>query len=180
MKLRTLIGCFVCVLGLTPLSHAQAIPTASRVSHLQFGGGYAYARSDYGKNIQGISVYGDYDFTRHLGIEGDLHFVNIITPGDVGEKSYLVGPRYRFHYGRFTPYAKVLFGVGQFQYQYPTYGFHNTTYTYGAYAFGGGVDMRATRHINIRPFDFEFQRWPSFKQSGLTPIVMSFGAAYTF
>jgi len=79
LKLHTLIGCFVCVLGLTPWSHGQAVPTASRESHLQFGAGFAYARPDYGVNIKGLTIYGDYDFTRHLGVEGDLHFVNIIT-----------------------------------------------------------------------------------------------------
>ena len=81
MKLHTLIGCFACVLGLTTWSHAQAVPAASRSASLQLGGGVTYARPDYGvKRIEGLTVYGDYDFTRHLGVEGDLHFVNIITP----------------------------------------------------------------------------------------------------
>jgi hypothetical protein len=180
LKLHTLIGCFACVLGLTTWSHAQAIPTASRISHLQGGAGFSYAHSDYGVSIKGLTVYGDYDLMRHLGVEGDIHLDNIITPGDIGEKSYLLGPRYRFHFGRITPYAKALFGVGQFQYQYPSYGAHNTTYTYGAYALGGGVDLRASRHINLRPFDIEFEKWPGFKPNGLSPIVMTFGAAYAF
>jgi hypothetical protein len=180
LKLRTLIGCFVCVFGLTTWSHAQAVPTASRASHLQFGGGFSYSKPDYGVSIKGLSVYGNYDFTRHLGVEGDLHFLNLITPRDIGEKSYLIGPRYRFHYRRLTPYAKVLFGIGQFQYQSPSHGPHTTTYTYGVYAFGGGIDLRATKHINLRPFDFEYQKWPGFGKAGLTPIVMTFGAAYAF
>ncbi|MEO8735321.1 MAG: hypothetical protein ABI380_02155, partial [Edaphobacter sp.] len=87
MKLHTLIGCFACVLSLTTWSHAQAVPAATRSSSLQIGGGYTYARPDYDRPIQGISVYGDYDFTRHLGIEGDLHFVSLITPGDIAEDS---------------------------------------------------------------------------------------------
>ncbi|MEO8736051.1 MAG: hypothetical protein ABI380_05890, partial [Edaphobacter sp.] len=87
---------------------------------------------------------------------------------------------YKLHYGRFMPYAKALFGFGQFKFQYPSQYPSAATYTYGVYAFGGGLDLRATRHINVRAFDFEYQKWPSFRQNGLTPIVMTVGAAYTF
>jgi hypothetical protein len=180
LKLHTLIGCFACVLGLTTWSHAQATATASRPSALQLGGGFTYARPDYSVPIKGLSIYGDYDFTRHLGVEGDIHFISLITPADIAENSYLIGPRYRLHYGRFTPYAKALFGFGQFKYQYPSQFPAAATYTYGVYAFGAGVDVHATRHINVRPFDIEFQNWPNFKGVGLTPIVMTFGAAYAF
>lgn len=180
MKLHTLIGCFACVLGLTTWSNAQAVPAASRPTRLQLGGGFTYARPDYDRPIKGISAYGDFDFTRHLGIEGDLHFINLWTPGDIGENTYLVGPRVKFQFGRLTPYAKALGGIGQFQFQYPSQYPGPATYTYGVYAFGAGLDYHASRHFNIRPFDIEFQKWPGFRQNGLTPIVMTFGAAYAF
>lgn len=182
MKLHTLIGCFACVLGLTTWSHAQAVPTATRSGSLQLGGGVTYARPDYGgKGIEGLTIYGDYDFTRHLGVEGDMHFVNLITPNDISENSYLIGPRYRFHYNRFTPYAKALFGFGRFGYQAPSmYGSKTTTYNYGMMSFGGGVDLRATKHLNVRAFDFEYQDWPGYRGKGLTPVVMTVGVAYSF
>jgi hypothetical protein len=180
LKLHTLIGCFACVLSLTTWSHAQAVPTAARSGSLQLGGGFTYVRPDFSSSIKGISVYGDYDFTRHLGVEGDLHFANLITPADISEDTYLVGPRYRFHYHRFVPYAKALFGFGRFGYQTPSAYEHAATFTSGVYAFGGGVDVHANKHINIRAFDLEYQNWPSFHPNGLTPIVMTFGAAYTF
>jgi hypothetical protein len=180
LKLHTLIGCFACVLGLTTWSHAQAVPAASKPSRLQLGAGFTYARPDYSTPIKGISAYGDFDFTHHLGIEGDLHFVKIWTPADIAENSYLVGPRVKFQFGRLTPYAKALGGIGQFQYQYPSQFPKATSYTYGVYAFGGGLDYHASRHLNIRPFDIEFQKWPGFRPNGLTPIVMTFGAAYAF
>lgn len=180
LKLHTFIGCFVCIFGLTSWSHGQAVPAASRSGRLQVGAGVTYARPDFSYPIKGISVYGDYDFTGHIGVEGDLHFVNLFTPADISEDTYLIGPRFVFHHRRFSPYAKALFGLGRFGYQYPSQWGHASTYTYGVYAFGGGLDLRATRHLNIRPFDIEFQRWPGFKNDGLTPIVMTFGAAYTF
>lgn len=182
MKLHTLIGCFACVLGLTTLSHAQAVPTAARSGSLQIGGGGSYARPDYGpKGIAGLSIYGDYDFTRHLGVEGDIHFLNIITPADITENTYLLGPRYRFHYHRFTPYAKALFGVGRFGFQAPNgYRRPASSYTYGVMSFGGGVDLRASKRLNVRAFDFEYQDWPGFNNNGLSPIVMTVGVAYSF
>ncbi|HZY72342.1 MAG TPA: outer membrane beta-barrel protein [Edaphobacter sp.] len=180
LKLHTLIGCFACVLGLTTLSHGQAIPTASRSGGLQIGGGLTYARPDYGRPVKGFTIYGNYDFTRHFGIEGDIHFANIITPDDIGETSYLLGPRYRRQYGRFTPYAKGMLGIGRFQYQYPSRWGHAYALTYKIYAVGGGVDLQATRHLNVRAFDFEYQGWPGYHTNGLTPIVMTVGVAYSF
>lgn len=180
MKLHTLIGCFACVLGLTAFSHAQALPSASKPTRLQLGAGFTYARPDYSTPIKGISGYGDFDFTRHIGVEGDVHIVSLWTPSDIAENTYLLGPRFKWQFGKLTPYAKFLGGFGQFKYQYPSQYPGPATYTYGVYAFGAGVDYHLRRHINIRPFDIEFQRWPGFQPNGLSPIVMTFGAAYTF
>ncbi len=94
-----------------------------------------------------------------------------------GKDSYLVGPRYVFHYRRLQPYAKALVGVGQINLQFD-YSPHTKT-THFAYALGGGVDLRATHHINIRCFDFEYQQW-QFSPHGLSPTVMTIGAAYRF
>jgi hypothetical protein len=107
LKRLSLIGCFVSVLGLASWSHAQASPTASRTGVAQIGGGVSLASPDYGqRKFKGITIYGTFDFTRHWGIEGDVHKVSIITPTDIGKDSYLLGPRYVFHHKRFNPYAK--------------------------------------------------------------------------
>lgn len=181
MKLHTLIGCFACVLGLTTWSHAQAVPTAARSGSLQVGGGVTYARPDYGqKGIGGLSIYGDYDFTRHLGVEGDIHFINLMTPSDISEDSYLIGPRYRFHYHRFIPYAKALFGLGRFGYQTPSQYKAASSATYGVMSFGGGVDLWVSKRLNVRAFDFEYQNWPGYRNNGLSPLVMTVGVAYSF
>lgn len=161
------------------ISHAQAAPTATRGGSFQLGGAFSFAKPDYGqKNIKGFSAYGDYNFTRHLGIEGDIHLNSVFTPTDIGEDSYLIGPRYVFHFNRLQPYAKFLGGFGRFKYQYD-YTPH-TAYTYGIYAFGGGLDYHLSRHLNIRAVDFEYQNWPGFGANGLTPMVWTFGAAYAF
>jgi len=166
----------VLLLGLARWSSAQAIPVASRSAVLQLGAGWSISNPDYGgHNIQGLTIFGDLNFTRHWSIEGDIHRTSIHTVSCCAADSYLIGPRYTFHFKRFEPYAKGLLGFGRFKYE--DYG---TTYTYKIYSIGGGLDYRATRRINIRAIDYEHQSWPGFPPSGLTPYVLTFGAAYVF
>jgi hypothetical protein len=164
------------------ISHAQAAPTATRRSTLQLGAGYSFASPDYGeKKIQGYTIYGTFDFTKHWGIEGDIHRISVITPTDIGEDSYLLGPRYVFPVRRFRPYAKGLLGFSRFKTDYdPRSNRPNYANTYKIYSLGGGLDYTLTRHLNIRAVDFEYQNWPGFRTNGLTPYVLTFGAAYSF
>ena len=161
--------------------HAQATATAERTARIQVGAGVTMVAPDYEpKNIFGYSIYGTFDFTRHLGIEGDIHMATLITPTDIGESSYLLGPRYAFTKGRFRPYAKALLGVGVFTFQ-PVYAnSKSSSSSHKMYALGGGVDYTAKRRLNIRVVDIEYQRWPGFGPSGLTPLVLTIGGAYNF
>lgn len=163
----------------SPHAFAQATATASRLGTFQVGGGVSIASPDYGPgHIKGYSAYADFDFGEHLGVEAVTHQVSIITPTDIGEDTYLIGPRYFRTYGRFSPYAKLLVGLATFNLQYD-FAPHSST-SYLAYALGGGVDIRATQHINVRAIDFEAQRWPGFAVNGLTPYVTTVGVAYSF
>jgi Outer membrane protein beta-barrel domain len=178
LKRHSQLGWFTCVFGLSILLHAQATPTATRPGELQIGAAASLATPDYGGSTdKGPTFYATFDFTRHIGVEADVHYISIITPNDIGEDSYLVGPRYVFHYKRFHPYAKALFGIGQINLQFDTS--PHTKTSHFAYAFGGGLDLRATNHINIRCFDFEYQKW-EYPPHGLSPTVSSIGVAYTF
>lgn len=146
---------------------------------MQIGAGWSIANPDYEqRDAQGISIYGDLDFKHHLGAEGDIHRASLITPTNIGVDSYLLGPRYVYHRNRFSPYAKVLFGLGRFKYKFDNA--PEAAYTYKIYAFGGGLDIRATRRINVRAIDFEYQKWPGYPTHGLSPLVYTFGAAYAF
>jgi Outer membrane protein beta-barrel domain len=178
LKRHFLIGCFACVLSLTLWSHGQAVPTATRSGSAQIGAGATFISPDYTQQyIKGISIYGDYDIGQHLGVEGDIH-ISVSTPGNISENSYLLGPRYKWHYKRFEPYAKVLLGFGRFGFQSGST-VEPGTFTYFQFAPGGGLDIRATRHINVRAFDVEFQKWPGFDSHGLSPIAYTIGVAYT-
>ena len=176
---HTLITSFVCLLGFSTLAPAQAVPTATRSGYLQAGGGVSLGRPDYTDvTDQGVSAWVDFDFTSHIGVEAIYHNTSLKTPKDVGEDTYLVGPRYVFHKGRYNPYVKILGGIGIIKFQ-PDNAPH-TSYTYTAFAGGGGLDIRATNHISIRAIDIEAQMWPSFKPNSLSPFVATVGVSYTF
>ena len=167
------------ILSLSSVGLSQALPTAVAKGQLQVGGGWTYAEPDYGqKAIQGVSGYADFDFARHIGIEASGHWLSVITPTDLGENSILFGPRFIMHPGRFDLYGKALFGIGDIDIQEVQDNPQGGAGSYFAYGVGGGVDLRATRHINVRVFDFEYQHWGY--QTGLTPAVFTVGAAYRF
>jgi hypothetical protein len=64
--------------------------------------------------------------------------------------------------------------MGRFKYQY------DTDYTDQVHSFGGGLDIQATHHINIRAIDYEHQQWLGYPASESAPQVITVGAAYAF
>ena len=173
------IGSIAGMLAFASTGYSQALPTATGHGAVQVGLGWTFARPDYGpKNIQGVTIFGDFDFTQHIGAEAEYHYVSLITPTDLGENSFLAGPRFVLPHGRFSPYAKGLVGVGDLVIQ-DVYGtvFGSGAGRHFAYALGGGLDYKATSHIVARG-DFEYQHW-SYRD-GLTPITITIGAAYRF
>jgi opacity protein-like surface antigen len=173
------IGSLACVLSLTSIGHAQAMPTAVGHGLLQVGGGYTYGTPDYGqKNIQGFLAFADFDFTSHLGVEAEGHYISAVTPDDLGENSIFVGPRFIYSRNRFSVYGKAMIGIGDVVIQVVQDNPEGGAGTYFAYAIGGGLDIRATKHIVVRAFDFEYQRWSY--ANGLTPTAATIGVAYRF
>jgi opacity protein-like surface antigen len=47
------------------------------------------------------------------------------------------------------------------------------------FAGGAGLDYRVLPYLNVRA-EFEYQKWMSFPPNGLTPSVITIGAAYHF
>ena len=119
MKRLNILGLFVSVLGLSIAAHTQAIPTATgNAHHIQIGGGYTFATPDYTEaKIAGGTGYATYDIYHRIGVEADIHFITLHTPGDIGESTYLIGPRYAYQHNRIQAYGKFLGGLGRFQFQ---------------------------------------------------------------
>ena len=165
---------------ITATCHAQALPAATRSLSFEAGGGISIASPDYSfGTIKGFSVFGAADLRSGIGIDVEYHDTNLFTPHDIGEKTFLVGLRYGRHERRFYPYIKGLAGEGTFTFQqgyYPA----TTSSNYTVFAFGGGLEYRASQRIMLRLVDAEYQDWTTFSPSNLTPIVYTFGAAYHY
>ena len=174
----------VCMLAAaTPLLRAQEIPTETRAGELQIGGGYSSANPDYSPHkFYGPYLYSSFDFRDHIGVEFNFHYVkesNDGPPSDINqgmyERTYEIGPRYVLHIKKFDPFVKVMIGRGVFNYPDNT-----ANLAYNMYAAAIGCDLRTTRYLNVRLFDYEYQKWSSFPPNGLQPNVLSFGVAYRF
>ena len=186
MNRRFLTVCFSSMFlfaGLTS-ANSQAIPAIERPIQLQAGVGFSFASPDYGgpstlvPYIKGITFFGDAIYHRRFGVEAEVHYDSILTPDDIGENSYMIGPRISLiREDRMNLYVKALGGLAAFEYQQGTYP-NSHTYTYGAFAVGGGIEFNASRHITIRAIDIEQQWWPGFAPHGLTPFVTTLGVAY--
>ena len=58
---------------------------------------------------------------------------------------------------------------------HPTLGAHGR---FTALAFGGGVDLKLTKRISLRAVDVEYQYWPLWGNSTLSPYGASMGIGY--
>ena len=93
---------------------------------------------------------------------------------DMGVISYLFGPRYNFHLGKFTPFAQGLVGGSALVENGP---YNQNT---NAFAFGGGFDWAASHHLGIRPIQVEYYL-TRFRNSNIqNNIRVSTGITYSF
>jgi hypothetical protein len=166
---------------------AQALPGSVRPIVVQGGVGFSFAKPDFVPlyaatgfpYIKGFTAYADATYYQRVGLEAEVHFDSIFTPADIGENTYMVGPRVvLIHEDRMNLYAKGMGGLAAFEYQKGDYPNPHAD-TYGAFGAGAGIDFRASRHINVRAIDVEQQWWPSFTPKELRPLVVTFGVAYT-
>jgi hypothetical protein len=164
---------------LIPSLHAQSVYAAKQYFRIQAGAGGMYLDNDYtNRSAKGVAVWGDVDFTHYkslmIGAEVEAHFGGIITPDDIGENSYLVGPRVSYTKRRFTVYGKLMVGRATITNQDL-----NLSSSYNVLpAFGGGLEYRVSRHWNIRAVDIEVQKWPDFEPTTLSPFSVAVGASY--
>ena len=158
-------------------ARAQSMPTASRVGDLQIGGGFVFAHSGYNftpTTLIGGAGYATFDWHDHWGIEGGFRHSRANADTTIYERTYEIGPRIFLTRGAVTPYAKVLFGRG-------VYNFHNSlaNVAYNLYTYGGGADFHVRRSWNVRA-DYELQNWMGFPLGTLHPSVFTIGVAYHF
>jgi Outer membrane protein beta-barrel domain len=155
--------------------HPQALPTASRAGDVRLGGGFSMGTTGYTQDtFRGFFVYGDFDFSRHLGVEAEFHQIDTPNGDQSYQRTYEIGGRYFRSYGPLVPYVKALVGRGDFNYP-----FGQVNLPYPVFAAGAGADLKLGKYLQLRG-DYEFQKWTSFPNGGLTPQLVSFGIAYHF
>jgi hypothetical protein len=126
--------------------------------------------------LYGDGAYVDVKLTRWVQIEAEARWLRFNSYLDIREDNYLIGPRLpieRLRFKRATPYAKVLIGYGRMNFEYNA--------AYGRFtdiAYGGGVDVKLTKRITLRAIDFEYQQWPNWLSSSLSPYGGSVGVSY--
>ena len=167
------------LLFLIPSMHGQAVETARKNGLIEAGAGVTFLDNDYStRHNAGITGWADYDFLHYfhvtVGVDVQVNFLGIISPDDIGENSYLAGPRFshRFH-DRYDLFGKVLLGRGTISNQ-----FYHTSSSFNIVpAYGGGLDYHVARKYNIRAEVVE-QKWPNFEPHTLSPITASIGVLY--
>lgn len=167
-----------CVIAVTMAAGAQGqhtAPTATRTAMLQVGGGFTLAKPDYTQRaFRGGSLYVTLDFSPHLGGEFMFHQEKTPETNKVGERTYELGPRYVWHLSHVEPFVKASYGRGVFNYPYDA-----ANLAYNMVTATGGVDVLVQRHVSVRG-QYEYQRWVNFMPHGLTPQLVTIGAAYRF
>jgi hypothetical protein len=187
-----LLGLVLSLVAICTLpARAQTVPHAfARGISITAGGEASAFQPDYDgfgipetstNRLYGIGAFVDVKFTPWVQIEAEGRWLRFNQLAGIYEDNYLIGPRlpiYKLHFWKATPYGKVLFGYGKLNFEDG-----NGWGRYTDIAYGGGLDIKLTKRINIRAPDFEFQQWPNWsegvgKSTTLSPYGVSVGASY--
>jgi opacity protein-like surface antigen len=154
-----------------------------------------------GRNFQGFNVSGVYNFSKYFGLKADVsgHFKKFATnvPGftnqpriDASLYNFLGGIQVKNNSkeGRVKPFAHALFGAGITRAKLndafcneafgtncpPEFRDSETSF---AMAFGGGLDVRASRRVSFRVFQVDFN---PMRKNGETMNNMRFSFGIVF
>jgi Outer membrane protein beta-barrel domain len=145
------------------------------------GGEFSSFNPDYDSQsrIVGPGVFGDFNLTPKLGIEGEARWLHWNGTSGQTNSDYLGGVKYRlFKIQKLSIDAKFL--VGGVWIRYPS---NIGTGSYFAYAPGVFGEYRLTRRLAVRG-GYEYQILPSAPgfpgqpSNGLTPNGFSVGVSY--
>ena len=122
----------------------------------------------------GAGAYVDVRLTRWVQIEAEGRWQRFNQFDNISQDNYLIGPRVPvFRFRRSSIYAKALAGYSKMVFD--PYNDHGS---FTALAFGGGMDVRLTKRLSFRAVDVEYQYWPLWGNSTLSPYGASTGIGY--
>ena len=122
----------------------------------------------------GAGAYVDVRLSRWVQLEAEGRWLRLNQYGGISQDNYLIGPRIPvFHFLRSSVYAKALGGCAKMNFD--SLGDKGT---FTDLAFGGGMDMKLTKRLSLRAADFEYQYYPRWSNSSLSPFGASVGIGY--
>jgi hypothetical protein len=126
------------------------------------------------KKLFGVGAYVDVKLTRWVQLEAEGRWLRFNQFNQVSQDNYLIGPRLPvYHMGKATAYAKALGGYSKMTFDpFGDYG------KFTALALGGGVDLKLTKRLSLRAVDVEYQYWPQWGNTTLSPYGVSAGIGY--
>ena len=139
------------------------------------------ARAPFSQYLYGIGTYVDLKVTPWIQFEGEGRWLRFNQTDGIYEDNYLIGPRlpiYRLRSWHATPYGKILIGYGKLNFENG-----NGWGRYTQLAYGGGLDIKMSKRINVRLPDVEYQQWLYWtegtgKSYNLFPYGVSVGVSY--
>jgi len=119
------------------------------------------------KNYNGFTAEFNQNVTRNVGIVtsftgtfnnggyADLNSGRVFR-ADVQRYDLLIGPRYNWRTSNVTPFAHALFGITHIRASFDDQFSKTRSDTAFAMAFGGGLDIHASEHLDIRPIMVDY------------------------
>jgi hypothetical protein len=173
---------FLVLVGSAGFATAQARSTADRTFGLAAFAGSSYAQTDYGSRDTGYMIGGDLNTAfRHFEPALDVRYTSV-SGNVVNQTSFAGGLKLQRKIGPLRPYGDFEVGMGTLHFDFP----NGLTPTGSPYthdnsvvkAFGGGMDVRIARFIDLKA-DAQYQYWKLGKNSSyLNPFLTSIGIAY--
>lgn len=125
-------------------------------------GGYQYTRFDGGENANGWNVAGTVNLNHWFGVTADFSGAYFSEFGaDFHNYTYTFGPTVAFRGAPLvTPFAHALFGGAT-----ASAGVEGVSVSQNGFAaiIGGGVDVKVSPHLAVRPVQFD---WMSLHSDG--------------
>ena len=150
--MRRLLPCLCLLLLCATAGFAQDYPKFD----LMVGGTVNRFETSVGRrNLLGLTVAPAVNFAKWWAVEGDLTYTTKKVSGiERSAFTYLVGPRFTKRYDRFEPFVHALFGGGHI---------HGVGGTNDGWAgkFGGGLDIKAEKHVAFRVIQIDYFRYRS-------------------
>jgi hypothetical protein len=199
MRRFSVFSCSILFIVAAISAHAQAVPSATaRQFSITAGGMASIFQPDFkddwtcakpcptsnqtwypvaqssNQPLFGAGAYVDFKLTRWVQLEAEGRWQRFNKYEDIFQDNYLIGPRYPvYRIGRSKLYVKALAGCSKMNFD--VFGDQGT---FTDLAFGGGVDVKLTKRLSLRAADFEYQYWPKWGNSTISPYGASMGIGY--